>query len=61
MNSARKQGVTKNVFVIDYGDTPLPDKLVYQLSLYNKRHESLQHIKELWIRDSKGLRQITLI
>lgn len=61
VSSARKQGVTKSVFVIDYGDTPLPDKLVYQLSLYNKRHESLQHIKELWIRDSKGLRQITLI
>ena len=53
-----EQGVVKDVFVLDFGSTKLPDKFVNQLSLYNARHES--HIKELWVFDSEGFHQIVL-
>ena len=56
--AAEKHHVTKDVFILDYGETKLPDKLLYQLSMYNQRHES--HIRELWVHDISGLHQIQL-
>lgn len=57
-SAAEKHHVTKDVFILDYGETKLPDKLLYQLSMYNQRHES--HIRELWVLDISGLHQIQL-
>lgn len=57
-SAAEKHHVTKDVFMLDYGENKLPDKLLYQLSLYNQRHES--RIRELWVFDISGLHQIHL-
>ncbi|WP_246815485.1 VG15 protein [Alloscardovia sp. HMSC034E08] len=54
---AKNHGVVKDTFIIDYGDAKLPDKLIYQLSQYNKRHPQ-GNIKELWIWDFNGFQQI---
>lgn len=59
VGDAAKKDVTKDVFVLDYGETKPPEKLLYQLSLYNRRHKS-NHIKELWVFDDSGLHQIQL-
>ncbi|KAB5606686.1 hypothetical protein [Bifidobacterium jacchi] len=56
--TAKEHGVTKNVFVVDFGDAKIPDKLIRQLSRYNENHAN--KITELWIWDSAGLRQLKL-
>lgn len=61
--SAIARGTTtipKDHFVIDFGEgLRIPDKLRYQLSLYNIRHPK-ETITELWIWDKEGLFEIEL-
>ena len=59
VDRAVPHGVVKDIFVLDYGDSSVPEKLIYQLGLYNQRRTS-SHIKELWLMDGDGLHEITL-
>lgn len=62
VTSAAKHDVVKDTFILDYGDTALPDKVVNQLSRYNINHQKNPEaqIKELWVWCSEGLKQIPL-
>lgn len=60
IEGAMAQHVEKSVFVIDFGDAvTISDKLQYQLSTYNKRHQNAT-VKELWVGDRRGFRRIPL-
>ena len=57
-NGAAVQGVVKDVFVLDFGDAKLPEKLMRRLETYNLAHE--RRIRELWVFDSEGFHRINL-
>ena len=46
------------VFVLDFGDAKLPEKLMRRLETYNLAHE--RRIRELWVFDSEGFHRINL-
>lgn len=60
VNKAKNNGVVKDTFILDYGNSSLPEKLYRQLSRYNIVHDASRQIKELWVYDSLGLHQINL-
>jgi len=53
------QGVIKNNFVIDLGQTKLTAKLQNQLATFNQKNQRVQ-IRSLWVVDSEGLQKICL-
>lgn len=57
-SKAARKGVTKDSFIIDLGDTEVPDKLINQLALYNQRSQT--PIKRLWILSKSGLKEVRL-
>lgn len=59
VRAAKKHGVVKDTFIIDYGDTKLKDKELYQLSSYNERNVNEQ-IKELWVWQNGTFGEIKL-
>lgn len=56
---AKKHGVVKDIFIIDYGNKKLKDKELYQLSLYNERNVNAP-IKELWVWQNGTFAEIKL-
>lgn len=56
--NAAKQNITKDSFIIDYGNAHIPDKLITQLEKYNLKHKS--KLNRLYVFDSTGLREINL-
>lgn len=59
VTKALEQGVIKDVFSIDFGDSAsMPDKFIHQISAYNLKHD--HKIKELWIWDKSGFNRMTL-
>lgn len=58
VRKAHTHGVTKDVFIIDLGETKIPAKLETQLAGYNQKRK--ETIRELWVMDASGLHQIQL-
>lgn len=50
--------MTKDSFLIDYGDSDIPEKLFKQFSRYNLDHKT--KIQRLYVFTSKGLQEVPL-
>ncbi|MDO5671271.1 MAG: hypothetical protein Q4G30_00230 [Actinomycetaceae bacterium] len=59
VEKARKHDVVKDVFVVQIEDHQLGAKVERQLEMYNANNPN-NPIRELWVLDSDGLRQIKL-